>query len=648
MKQMSRCKETSAVMSPPKVSLVFRVGVVGHRPNRLRHADLNALASKLRDLLSAVQGELNEYHKSRSSWYSETAPVVRAISPLAEGTDRIFAEQALANACDLEVVLPFPQQEFERDFQLPDALEHDSLGQFRGLLSNASTVFEMDGTRADSSLAYHAAGQVVLNQSDILVVVWDGERKNLRGGTEETFDEAVERGVPIVWIDAYAPHHWRLVTQPLHSLEGLNQHLRAAITKSHTVADLRRKVRQLIELPEISTFVKSQNADHSKSQRFGADVAIRLFYSESQSGLSFAFWWKLFQEFVGDCRIRCPSIRVPYCEDAVKSHWPDDCRTPVASMINELRPYYAWPDKLAEQYADRYRSAFVIAFLAAAFAVAMALAPFALSLSEHGPGEILFTVGELLSILLILFLVFSGRKGRWHQRWLDYRLLAEIIRHQRLIAHLGGERASPQAPEHLSSYGDAGASWMAWYARGVERSLSLPRAVVDKSYLRASLEDLEEQLGGSHGQIEFHTTTAARASRIEHRLHLLEVMLLALTLTCCIQHLMQSFWPSWFHVPGQLLTFCCGFFPAAGAALAGISNQAEFRRITQRSSSMAERLAYQLEKVKQLKLQLESTSSVHQQLSSEIASVVSETARSMVNEVLDWRVIFQDRPLKTT
>lgn len=124
--------------------------------------------------------------------------------------------------------------------------------------------------------------------------------------------------------------------------------------------------------------------------------------------------------------------------------------------------------------------------------------------------------------------------------------------------------------------------------------------------------------------------------------------LLILTLSCCCQHLAQSFWPNWLHVSGQLLTFCCAFFPAVGAAIAGISNQGEFRRIAQRSASMAERLAQQLKKVQSLQQQLDTPGTDQRQFSPEIAAVASDTARTMVNEVLDWRVIFQDRPLKTT
>jgi hypothetical protein len=639
--------DSSFNVSPPKVSLVFRIGIVGHRPNRLKHADQNVLAERLNELISAARQEVIEYYAIQRTLYAETAPVIRALSPLAEGVDRVFAEQALMTGCELGVILPFVQAEFEQDFQPSDAMEPNSIDHFRSLLSQAQTVYELDGSREDASRAYHTAGTVVLNQSDLLIVVWDGERKNLRGGTEETFDDAIERGVPVVWIDAHAPHHWRIVTQPIRKLDGIVHGQRAALKKSQSLKELRHQVRKIIELPTASVSFMLHST-HSETKMESPVDAIGTFYDETQARFSVAFWWKLFRDAVGDFRLKSPTLRIQPYEVAVQANWRGDPRKPVAAMIDRLRPFFAWSDQLADRYANAYRSAFVVAFLTAALAVAMALGPFAMSLPEHGAGEILFTLGELLSILLILFLVFRGRKGRWHQRWLDYRLLAEIIRHQRLIAHLGGERASPKIPEHLTSYGDVGASWMAWYARGIERSLNLPHIVVDRTYLLASLEDLEAQLGGPDGQLAFHQTTASRASRIEHRLHMSEVTLLILTLSCCCQHLAQSFWPNWLHVSGHLLTFCCAFFPAVGAAIAGISNQGEFRRIAQRSASMAERLSHQLEEIRNLKQRVMNPETSSRQLSPEVASLAGDAAATMVNEVLDWRVIFQDRPLKTT
>lgn len=635
---------TSAVLSSPRPPLVFRIGVVGHRPNRLQEADLTVLSERLQHIVRAVRDEVLDQFELHRKLYDDRSPVIRALSPLAEGVDRLFAEQALTSDAELTVVLPFPQTEFEKDFSKSQALEPDSLNRFRQLLKRASAVFELDGSRHDSSKAYHVAGDVVLNQSDILIVVWDGERHNRRGGTEETFDDAVQRGVPVIWIDAHAPHHWRIVTQPIRRIEELRPGRRAALTKSHGLLQLRTEVRRLIELPSPDVTKTTHGLGASSDQ----SILLQRFYAEQKPRFSIAFVWKLFRNLVGDARLQRPTLTVSPYEESVASSWPRNRDEPVATMIDRLRASFAWADKLADRYADNYRSAFVTAFLLAAAAVALALAPLALRLEEHSLGETLCAVGEFAAICLILLLVVVGRKQNWHQRWLDYRLLAEIIRHQRLIAPLGGIRATPSVPEHWAGYGDPAASWMAWYARALERSLPLPTARVNQAYLAACLKDLADQLSSGEGQIGFHNSTAARCERIEHRLHKTEIVLLAATIMCCLQHILQGTLHSWPQVAGPVLTFCCGFFPALGAALAGITNQAEFRRITQRSQSMAQRLKLQSDCVQDLRKQLDNAACENRQLSADIATVAGDTARMMVNEVLDWRVIFQDRPLRTT
>lgn len=645
-----------AANSPPKAPLAFRIGVVGHRPNRLGHADLNRLGERLREIVATIRHEVEEHYRTHQSLYAAAAPVVRVLSPLAEGVDRLFAEQGLATGCELTAVLPFSQAEFESDFAPGKALEPDSVSRFRRLVDQAKAVFQLDGSRTEESRAYHIAGTVVLNQSDLLVVVWDGERKNLRGGTEETFDDALERGVPIVWINAHAPHHWRIVTEPLRTLDEITPGVRAALTKSADLAELRSMIRKLIDLPAVPN---RKNAEGHPAGSPGQDdplAAIQTYFHERQVTWNFAFWWKWFRDLIGDGKFKAPVLEVQPDEEAVENRWPRDRSTPVAATIDRLRPFYAWPDELADRYADGYRSAFVMAFFSAGLAVALALGPLGLGWLDHGGesdhpqpaahhlGEMLFSLGELCAIFLILYLVFRARRGRWHQRWLDYRLLAEMVRHQRLIVHLGGQRAAPSVPEHWLAYGDLAASWMAWQARAVERALGLPAAIVDRAYLAACVDDLRRQL---QEQIDFHVATSTRSHRIEHRLHWLEIALLMLTILCCGQHLLQGFWHDWPQLPGPALTFCCGFFPAAGAALAGISNQGEFRRIALRSNSMSERLEQHLNRLNRLEARLQRPGVLRQQLSAELAGLASETARTMVNEVLDWRVIFQDRPPRT-
>jgi hypothetical protein len=271
----------------------------------------------------------------------------------------------------------------------------------------------------------------------------------------------------------------------------------------------------------------------------------------------------------------------------------------------------------------------------------------AAGLLPHDGAEIVCISLELVAIVAILALVFQGRRGRWHERWIDYRFTAELVRHLRLVAPLGGGRPFPQIPAHWATYGQPSASWMAWYVRAVERALGLPSVVVDKAYLDGYLAHLADLVSG---QIGFHQTTARRCHNMETRLHRCGIVLLALTLLACGLHLILSVWhltlrPEW--LPPQVLTFVCGFFPALGAALAGIINQGEFRSLTNRSEAMREQLDRLLNETENLRQQIASApASGARQSSTQAVALASATAGLLINEVLDWRVVLLDQPLR--
>jgi len=125
--------------SPPHARLAFRVGVVGHRPNRLKDADLAQLGEMIYEVLDAVRAEVVRFADSPSgrSLYSVEQPILRAVTPLAEGTDRIFADQALKLRYELCCPMPFHQEDYEQDFAASQALEENSLDRFRRLLARA-------------------------------------------------------------------------------------------------------------------------------------------------------------------------------------------------------------------------------------------------------------------------------------------------------------------------------------------------------------------------------------------------------------------------------------------------------------------------------------------------------------------------------
>jgi hypothetical protein len=645
--------------SPPRAPLAFRVGVVGHRPNRLDGGKLGELAATISLILKTVKEETHAVWRERRELYDGACPVMRVVSPLAEGTDRIFAEQALELGFELCAVLPFPKDEFEKDFAEGTALEKGSLERFQRLLAKAATRFELDGTRAEDGEAYGQGGLVVLNQSDLLIVVWDGERQGKRGGTEDTFGEARRRGVTVAWIDAKQPQNWQLLDAAT-ALPAASGATRAEPDGSGSTAALASMVREILELPKLAEDKLNihhggeahdgRQARHGKTEphdkRIDAGLGLKLFYAEDRPPFTLAVFWKFFVKLIGDGKLTRPRFTLKRYEDAVKEDWPENGSNAIGQVVDRLRPFYAWPDGLAVLYADRYRSAFASNYLTAAFAVFLALLPVALGPHLGERAEVPCIYLELAAIFLILLRVWRGSRKQWHERWIDYRLTAELVRHLRMVAPLGGRRLLPQIPAHRVTYGQPAATWMAWYVRGIERWLGLPDAVVDKAYLNEYLKHLEHLV---KGQIRYHHTTLRRCHNMETRLHWGGVILLGLTVVACLAHLAVGSRPEGdrLHALSPFLTFLCGFLPAWGAALAAISNQGEFRSLTKQSRAMRAHLRNRLPEIEDLRGLIEKTDDLSQCQFSTQAEKLGKTASDLlVNEVLDWRAVVLDQPLR--
>jgi hypothetical protein len=117
-----------------------------------------------------------------------------ALSSLAEGADRLFAEVCLVNNISLYVVLPFPASEYEKDF--PDSVE-----PFRALCAKAASITvapwaigvteenirtDRDATHQENqNLQYAMAGIYVAQRAHILFALWDGKPAQGLGGTAQ-------------------------------------------------------------------------------------------------------------------------------------------------------------------------------------------------------------------------------------------------------------------------------------------------------------------------------------------------------------------------------------------------------------------------------------------------------------------------------
>jgi hypothetical protein len=637
--------------TPPRPVIAFRVGVVGHRPDRLpaEDAGLAAVRGAIAQVLEAVSSSVRRFAAGPgAALYAPGAEsILTACSPLAEGADRIFAEEARRLGYRLTCVMPFPIGEFEQDFSGPLSFETGSLERFRRILDEAEaagalTRFELNGRRERDREAYEAAGRVVLNQSDLLVVIWDGGAAAGMGGTVDTLREAISLNVPTLWIDSRAPHGWKIM-RSAEDLDCLGGEEPCPAPPAETAGDINAVIDALVNSELALDGVDAAPGEHA------APAHLKEYLAETRPRLNLAFLWKLFRDFMDVGRLHPPSIHVAPFESQIRADWqiigdPGSSAAmtpPATSWINaRLRGHYAWSDKLADLYADKHRSSFVASSLLAATAVFIALVPVA---GHFGPRASLATaIFELFILVLMVGLPIVARLGRWHQRWLEYRVLAELVRALRILIPLGGARPLPRTAAHLASYGDPAQSWMNWEARAIARAVGLPEARITASYIKANLDYLLDFLGTTtppHGQIGFHHINCERMERIHHRLHRMSLILFSASIAAVgCNWLVRFLLPAMIDRVNEWLILFSAFLPALGATIAAINNQGEFARLQRRSHAMADSLRAVHARVLDLDVE------PHPPPLATVSELAAQIASMMVEENIEWRIVVLDVP----
>src|SRR4051794_28520871 len=190
---------TGRSQHPPKPYLVVRVGVTGHRPKALQEAGANKaiLQNTICTVLVRIRNEAYKIFKSNKDVYAGDRPILRLISPLAEGSDRLVAQIAQDLRYEIQCPLPFGQSDYETTFTDTNN-QAKSIAEFYKLLPK-DKVLVLDGRKEEAAKAYEAVGHVVLRQSDILISIWDGKPPE-PGGTGQITQEALKRQIPTIWI----------------------------------------------------------------------------------------------------------------------------------------------------------------------------------------------------------------------------------------------------------------------------------------------------------------------------------------------------------------------------------------------------------------------------------------------------------------
>lgn len=136
----------------------MKVGITGHQ--RLKNPlDWDRVRLEMVDALDRLQG----------------TPV--AVTSLAIGADQLFAEIVLQRGGAIEAVIPFDGYELKFN-------EGSPREAYRQFLSRATRV-EVLVKKGSDEKAYYEAGKRVVDLSDMMIAVWDGQPAGGLGGTAD-------------------------------------------------------------------------------------------------------------------------------------------------------------------------------------------------------------------------------------------------------------------------------------------------------------------------------------------------------------------------------------------------------------------------------------------------------------------------------
>ncbi len=614
--------------TPPQPVMAFRIGVTGHRSSRLDASQIARIDAQVQSVLDIAARSVDAARQRYDREYDDAKPILYFVSALADGADTLAAKRALASGWRLLSPLPFSADSYARDFSGADRQE------FEAMLDAADSIAELDGVR-DSLMteerAYLQAGLVTVDQSDVMIAIWDGEEARGVGGTAMIKEEALNAGKPVIWINAAADKP-PVVIKPAN--------IEAPF--SETLFD--EAIDAIVAPPP------REEIEHSfAGQATRALFAYRTFSDERPHlfnwGSFFQFWEKTFAGKLPTVSLwnATPALEIKRARASTLAQKLQSSPHDQAVFNDLIIPRFAWADHLAVHYGNLYRSSYFFNYVFAAAAVLFALIDLVASDFSFGSKTIFISI-EVTIIVMILGVTIAGKRGRWHEKWIDYRQLAEELRQYRLYFLTLGRGV---AEDIAKGEGGAAAGWVDWYFDATRREAGMTSGSFAASEIRVIAETvLNEEI---RPQIAYHDRKAHTLHAMEHRLHHLGEYAFGATLLVCLVYLILAFnsgketeLQKWAYATKNdikgAVTLLTGFLPSLGAAFFGIRVQGEFGSTAERSHATAAQL-------KTIASKFELLVSGDKPRLDVLRLRVEEAARAMLMENLDWRLLYISKPL---
>jgi hypothetical protein len=596
-----------------RLPVAFRVGVTGHR--HLKSEAIAPLRAKIHDCLAMIQAEIalraGEKRVAEIVRPGAARDAVRIVSPLAEGADRLVAEEGLKLGAQLRTPLPFAAQDYELDFP-------DSVDAFRALLAQ-SQVFTLDGVRDETTArpaSYQAVGHFVVRNCDLLIAIWDGEPERGVGGTGEIVRFAIALGMTVWWIDETGSRPAKLLSNPAD----LNA-LAEAPSGPAAEAILRALVERCVVPPEATPAESSGLLGWIAHLGAGPSEESPLVAFLDEKPLPPSALWQTYGALM---RLISPN--------SARSEAPSE---PAKSELESYwRRLYLTVDSASNEYGDRYRSSYVLIAL---------LAVVALSSAASGESllalEIAFIFLELVALVAIMALVGVNHRRRWHERWLSYRLLAELCRKQCLLCGVGGALSGPDLVRLTFDSEESALApreaWVTWYFRAAMRAASFPKGEMAAAKRRA----VEMGRALLSEQIVYHKSRLGRMRRAGRRIGMLSELFFGLTLIIALAKFLGVLaeYDPIVHWGGLAGAFLSAF---AGACV-GIRAYAEFSMLERQS-------AYMIRLLQQANTDFEAAAqNVDKPLSSvRLGGALRATTAAMMQDITGWAHLFRIKTIE--
>lgn len=628
------CPSEPAAGMRRRPRLAFRIGVSGTRQITLAHEpEVAAAAASLLSFVAEQVRLVAERPEARATYDQLETPLLRVLSSLADGSDRLLARLAMAQGFLLEAVLPFARTAYEDTFGTQHQERVASIADFAALLAEAGPrILTLDGHHVEAHRrhrSYGAAGQTIVHNCDLLVAIWDGSDVDEgKGGTVDAVLFALRNGVPVWCIHPETATARFLVDDIALVARGSTLAGEALTDLGHYLA------RILIPPPaEVSHSELWHKLIHAlRGFLKFPDDPLAAYLAEG--GVQNRAFWNLHPEFMGwlrrhggrQTRGHAVSTAVPVKPiPPAAGRWTRPWRLFHRNRPSDSSSHAAG---LSRIYRDRYRSSYLIILFCGAVALLASVSGLAFPAGESVALGI-----ELCALISILLLVFMNEAYRWHGRYISYRLLGELKRVAAHPRHLGWTVAVSRAqslapgPEH----------WVGWLFNAETRSVSLAEGALDPARVEAIRDDASGAWIAS--QVAWHKTrrdeckgAAEILSWFGRAMFLLTLLLVALRIVLHNVDGPESV--------GEVLSLLCVVLPTVSAAFFGVKAYEELDVLSDQSDRMVDELEVAQRRLGRIEVE-ESLSS--QRLGRELQKVAS----LMLGDLQGWAQLFRLKALET-